>query len=540
MDPGDGGLPGGLRLDKVELGDRVTAHYAGAGGRLTVEALPPAQAGPDAAWRGDRLALVVRSATVADAQRDAAVEALSRMLQQRESAWGWLKQSPEQGPAGDAERQRLAELLERAERLAALGQHAAATQALEQLRATPPGDLPSLLRLARLSHRVPIAPELRGALTEPAVQTAARGQASLSEEGEALDRLRLALGSALALAGKPEEARRLVGPIVKAGRVPCDAWRVAADLGLAGAVDHGRAVADLVVRAEPRCDAAHAVRVRLARQAGDLAAARLAGGEALAARPDAALARSAMVPVAMADGDPGQAITYARVGLREQPTDADALAAVTALVGGGALDPITADRWKGSMRRHVAQGPLQLQGLVACLALEEPACALDAARQARAAVGDQPLLAALEAIAHARAGQLPEAKTALALAWARTPFATATLVAEAEVAMAEGDAAHARQAWSAYVAAAERPEAVVGPVSLADARVLASGGARPGPKADPPLSAQVAPEPAQLPPAPSDAAAREAQDKRWLVYGLAMFLTLALAIALAMRRRRKG
>lgn len=464
LDPGPGGLAGGLRLRTVSV-DPPEATFRNARGEWVVRLYAPDQPeAAHAAWRGQRVAVAVTRTDLPPTASARALESLTRLLRDRERGWGWLRRAPRADQASPSEDPAL--LLARAERALALGDRAGALAAARAAAKGPGRSLATSLHAARLLLRVGEATATReGRLL--AARTADRASRALAAERTLRGKssLMAALAAARALAGQPKAALD-AGRAATSGRWSCATARVARDLALAGpgGLDAARQWLGRVLTRAPRCAAAYLLAYDLAVEGGDEAKAREAAQAAMKRAPGRGLSAAVAAAQALRAGDETRAATLARAALEADPTTPRAAEVLfLAGLGGDKAAAATAPPYSVSKTAAI------LSAVGSLLHHDGPAAteALDRAGRPGRRAPREALALRAAAVALGGAGEAP-----LAQAWREVPRSTLTRVAEA---LSASNGA-ARQA--ATRAALEGARARYGaPVSARLARWL---GARPG------------------------------------------------------------
>ena len=477
LDPGPGGLAGGLRLRTVSV-DPPEGTYRNARGEWVVRVYAPDQPeAAHAAWRGQRVAVVVARTDLPPAASGRALASLTRLLQAREHAWGWLRRAPRAAQASPAEDP--AVLLARGERALALGDLAGAAAAARAATKGPSRPLAASLHAARLllqvgarqatgssGHGAPERAREEGRLL--AARTADRAARALAAERTVRGKSSLlaALAGARALAGQPAAALDAGRPATS-GRWACATAPVARDLALAGpgGVDAARRWLGRVITRAPRCATAYLIAYDLAVEAGDDTKARAVAQAAVAQARGRGLSAAVAAAQALRTGHPVDAAGQARAALEADATTPRAVEVLflAGLSGGDALAP-TRPPFSVSRTAPVLRA-------VGCLLDHDGACAAKALDEAgrpgrRAPLETLPLRAA--AVALGGAGE-----AAMSRAWAEVPRSALTPIAEA---LAAPDAT-TRRAAAAAARARTRSRYGEGVAARLDAWLHARGGA---------------------------------------------------------------
>ncbi|MGM0574433.1 MAG: tetratricopeptide repeat protein [Myxococcota bacterium] len=524
VDPGRSGLPGGLVLEDLELGNRITATYRSDDAALTAYVAPAETNPEDALWTGERLALGVVSTDLSDEARDRAVARLRELLEDREGGWGWLRVPPdaEEREEGVAEARALAR---DARRLAWMGDRGAVLDKAKEAVAGAPKDLPTLIRAARALHLADAGDMARG-IAERAVTRAAGAVDGVGAD-EMGARTRATAASAAALAGDLRTTRNLVAAVLQTGHVACELDAVLLDLELSGHAEEVAPVAGRVLKAAPDCDEVRAAWADVTRRSGDGDAARRIIEDGLEASPGSITLRTAKARLALAGGRPEEAVTPARVAAQRGDAAGRSAPTLAAVAAADVVDEGTLEAWDGEAATSPDDAGALVLGAVSCLARGDDECAAQRFDYARdlAPPGAQGL-AALHALALARSGQVDDARRALDAAWDEERPGPEAVAAEAALARADGEKDAERRAVEAYLSALERGG---GPVSRADAeaRLAALEGEAPAAEpegAEPETSADEEP--------PEDGSS---DIPLWMWFGLGLVLA-ALGAALFRRR----
>ncbi|MEZ4265061.1 MAG: hypothetical protein R3F39_01695 [Myxococcota bacterium] len=468
VEPGDSGLPGGLELEEVELGNRIRATYRGEAGELKVDVVAPAVAGGGAAWSGERLALVVVSSTLSDDARKAALARVVELLKGRELAWSWFRRAPGHA-ARDTAREAATLAMREARRLAWLGQADAAKAAVEGVLRDATDPLPLLLEGARILHRAG-ALEASTALGEQAAalatQAVTTGASTLDAHGR--DRLRVAIAMGTALAGEASKAEEMTRDLLRRPSVACEAARVAEELDRVGALAEAAMVAAAAVALDPTCDHAWAIGVDVARHRGDAADAVRIGEQAIAERPVVVLARAALARALVDAGRAEEALLPARVAVGRSGSAAPVLTTLASIAARGVATAEVLEDWSGQAARYPNDAGRVAFGALACWLSNDAQCAADRFAKVRELNGgDAAGTHALQAMMLVAAGRLEDAAAAEKAGWADAEVDLANVAAAAEVAEARGDTPAAVAAWRAYLAGSARE---LGPVPEGIAR----------------------------------------------------------------------
>lgn len=493
VEPGPEGLDPGLPLESLTTGANVTVTFAGKAGRIVLSVVPAALGVEGAAWTGRRVAVVVGETTLSDKHKDIAVAHFVRVLEVRESGWGWLRRDPK-AKAKQAAAKEARQTLRTALRLAWLGHHERALTGVVEAAKAAPKDTVTLTEAARVVY-IAERPSRARLFGEAAVELARKATAVESLPERDRDRVRVMLASALALAQQTDEAVRVAQDVVSRHDGACDLVRVVRDLETAGAYKDAVALAASITDADYRCDAAWALRVDLARWGKDAVGARKLGTAAIERRNESMLVRSAAARAALATKDAAGALANARVAAQHSGGAQGALVTLLNVVHNGGADATTLERWDGALARQATPATMAL-GVASCWHRDAWSCVT---HQLEALRGDRSTdsgLAALHAMGLARFSKADTAAQALSEAWALSPLGTEVLAAEAEVAEATGRMSEAVTAWTAYIARAPKHP---GPLPIAVARARLAG-----------ISAAAAHAPGRSPqPAVHDAAAEE-------------------------------
>ena len=466
VDPGGGGLPGGLVLKDVALGLHVRATYVGPPGTLVVEVLPIPVAPDDIFWRGRRVALRVARTTVEAAAQDEALARLKTIVAEREKGWGWLQRPPAR--AKEVELRNAAHAgLHHARRLAWLGDAAGSVRRVQAEVKRTPKDLSVLLQASRIVHLTGRRSVAHG-FGQRAFDRATRSAAVKGLQVESRDRLRLVLASAAALAGRADAAWNVSRKTIADGRVACRIVRAAADLERAGDGAMGRRVLEELNRHVPSCEPALALAVDLARREGDHEGARAHGEAGLKAKPDSLAVRSALARLDLVAGRLDDAFVFARTATHKSRGRGDGLVTLAAVIGEGGGGDAEYESWQGEAARS-PQNPAALGlGALGCLGLGDLKCAAEGIEKHRAVAPGGDQVSALHAWLLARIDQTQDAQATLDLAWSETTVGPSGVAAEAELAEARGETRRAIRLWEIYrVAVSTDP----GPVTAAYARV---------------------------------------------------------------------
>lgn len=462
VEPGESGLPGGLELIDVELGNRISATYRGAAGELRVDVVAPAVAGEGAAWVGKRLALVVVSSTLSAEAEKAALARVQQLLEGREMAWSWFRRAP-----GQAQRDVASEAamgaMRGARRLAWLGDAEAAKVAVDEALRGATDPLPLLLEGARVLHRAGAtghAAELADRAAELATQAITTGASTLDAYGR--DRLRVALAMATALGGHGTKAEEMTRDLLRRPSVACDVARVAEELDRVGALAEAAIVAAAVVSLERGCDAGWAVGVDVARHRGDAAEAVRIGEQAVAERPVVVLARAALARALVAAGRVEEALLPARVAVGRSGAAEPVLTTLASIAARGVATAEVLEDWSGQAARYPNDAGRVAFGAIACWLSNDAQCASERFARVRELNGGEAAgTRALEALMLVHAGRLEDAAAAEKAAWTDAEVDLANVAAAAELAEAQGDTKAAVAAWRAYIAGSARE---LGPV----------------------------------------------------------------------------
>ncbi len=462
VEPGESGLPGGLELVDVALGNRISATYRGEAGELRVDVVAPAVAGEGAAWVGKRLALVVVSSTLSDEALKPALARVQQLLEGREMAWSWFRRAP-----GHAERDLAREAatlaMRDARRLAWLGDTAGATAAVDEALRGATDPLPLLLEGARILHRAAAldrAAELGDRAAELATQAITTGASTLDAHGR--DRLRVALAMATALGGHGTKAEEMTRDLLRRPAVVCDVARVAEELDRVGALAEAAVVAAAVVSLDRTCDAGWAAGVDVARHRGDAAGAVSIGEQAVAERPVVILARAALARALLAAGRAEESLLPARVAVGRSGAAEPVLTTLASIAVRGVATAEVLEDWSGQAARYPGDAGRVAFGAIACWLSNDAVCASQRfARVRELNGGEAPGTRALEALMWVHAGRLEDAAAAEKAAWSDAEVDLANVAASAELAEAQGDTKAAIAAWRAYIAASIRE---LGPV----------------------------------------------------------------------------
>lgn len=427
LDPGPGGLAGGLRLRTVTV-DPPEGTFQNARGEWVVRVYAPDEPeAAHAAWRGKRVAIAITRTDLTPAASGRALESLARVLQKRERGWGWLRRAPQAAQASSAEDPEV--LLARAERALALGDRPGAVTAASAAAKGPGRSLAASLHAARLllqaGQRGGAADATRqGRLL--AARTADRAARALAAERTVRGKSSLlgALAAARALAGQPAAALKIGRPATS-GRWACATAGVARDLALAGpgGDDAAQQWLGRVLTRAPRCAAAYLHAYDLAVEAGDEARARQMAQAAMSQARGLGLSAAIAASEALRTGDAADAAAQARTALEADPTTPRA-AEVLFLAGLSGGDAAAASGPPFSVSRTAA-----ILSAVGCLLRHDGGCAVEALDRAgrpgrRAPLEALSLRAA--AVALGGAGESP-----LARSWANAPDSVLTRVAEA-------------------------------------------------------------------------------------------------------------
>lgn len=500
VEPGESGLPGGLQLTEVQLGNRVSATYAGDAGELKVAVVAPAVAGDDAAWVGRRLALVVVSSTLEPAARDRALARVRELLEGREMGWSWLRRPPGQAKRDEAD-QAAAAALKGARRLAWLGDAVAAEAAVQRALADAHDPLALRLEAARiLRHAGALEAAAASARQAFSLATQALAADATTLDGPGKDRLRIASAMAMALEGEGAKAEEMTRELLRRGALVCEVARVAEELDRAGAFVEAGVVAKAVVAADPTCDLGWAVGIDSARHRGELEQAVQLGNRAVAERPVVVLARAALARASMAAGATEQALLPARVAVVRSAAVEPVLTTLAATAAQGVATAEVLEDWSGQAARYPKDAGRVALGALACWFSNDAGCAAERfARVRELNGGDAPGARALEALMLVDAGRLEDAAEAESAAWNEARVDLANVAAAARLSAARGDDAAAIAAWRAYIHGLEFEPGPVpaGTAKAALAALTGEGEAQAGaaavPTPDVPASAPASP-----------------------------------------------
>jgi hypothetical protein len=476
VEPGDSGLPGGLELVEVELGNRISATYRGDAGELRVDVVAPAVAGEGAAWVGKRLALVVVKSTLSDAALKPALARVQELLEGREMGWSWFRRAPGHAER-DVAREAAVLAMRGARRLAWLGDAAGARAAVSEALQGATDPLPLLLEGSRVLHRAGAlegAAELADRAAALATQAITTGASTLDAHGR--DRLRVALAMATALGGHGTKAEEMTRDLLRRPSVACEVARVAEELDRVGALTEAAVVAAAVVSLDRTCDAGWAVGVEVARHRGDAAEAVKIGEQAVAERPVVILARAALARALLAAGRAEDSLLPARVAVGRSGGAEPVLTTFASIAARGVATAEVLEDWSGQAARYPNDAGRVAFGAVACWLSNEAQCASQRFARVRELNGGEAAgTRALEAMMLVQAGRLEEAAAAEKAAWADAEVDLANVAAAAEVAEAAGDSQRAITAWRAYVAGSLRDLGPV-PEGIAQAKLRALTG----------------------------------------------------------------
>jgi hypothetical protein len=477
VEPGESGLPGGLELVEVELGNRITATYRGESGELKVDVVAPAVAPEGAAWVGKRLALVVVSTTLPDGGRDAALARVRQLLEGRELGWSWFRRPPGQAARDAAQESSLA-VLRTARRLAWTGEGAAARAEVDRALAGAAETLPLMLEASRILYRAgdrERAAELGEAAGVLALKAMGAKATTLDAAGK--DRLRLALAISLALAGESANAAQMTRDLVARTSLGCEAAAVAEELDRTGAFAEAAQVAEQVVALDPTCDAAWAIGIDVARHRGQAEDAVARGERAVEARPVVVLARAALARALLAANRAEDSLRPARVAVTRSDAAQPVLSTLAAVAARGVATAEVLEDWSGQAARYPKQPASVALGALACWLSNEGACAAERfARTRELAGGHAPGTRALEALMQVQNGQLDAAAATEQAAWDEPVVDLTHVAASAALAEARGQREQAVRAWTAYVDASTLEFGPI-PVGVAAAKLRALTGA---------------------------------------------------------------
>lgn len=537
LDAGDKGLPGGFVLRGLDLGEGMSALYAGPKGEVVVWVASPKTLPKGAFWSGKRLAIGVSRSTAPEPDTTAALRGLVRLLEEREGAWGWLER-PRESVANEEAARAAREVVRGARRDAWTGRSEKALAAVVDAVARVPGDLPTLLDASRVAWRIGRASEAKDAGSRAAAT--AESAAFSAETGGDLRRgseLRLAAASAAALAGDPPKAESLARAVVDRGLLACETRRVAVDLARAGDLETAARVADAVMAKAAGCDEAWAVRIDVARLAGRIEDGRDVVRRGLETFPASLAIRVAEARLELAAGRPEAALEPARVAVQRGTLRFESVPVLAAVVAASTPADAVLEEWDGLAARWLEDADSQVLGALACLARGDPACAANrfAAGRAKGAA-DAEGIAALEALALAGAGRPDDAERRLTAAWNEDTVGPWTVAAEAATLEARGEQEAAIATWRAYLdGLALGP----GPVSAADARarIARLEGREVGTDAAPAEPSATGGEPGGVPAAPPAASPEDPMPPAPSVWIWAVLAGVFVALYLWLRRR---
>ena len=468
VDPGPRGLPGGLHLATLELGDSIRITYRGDLGELKVQLVPPARAPADAELRTGNMVIVPLGSTLDKPAREHALARLHDLLSRRATNWGWLRRTVDPGRSD-----RMAKLTERvssAERAAILGDTDTVVATIADA-GSGPDEINILLRLARTACGAGQTEPLR----KPAAAWVGRLGSSIARKDRTQSSrqfLELLLAEAVAFSGDAAKAASMTAAAPNDDRLTCDRSRVAEDLACLGSTAKADAIARGIVKAAPSCARAWRVLAENARQAGDLPEL-----ERLVQRARKTQGPTATVQIALALARLQAGQTDAALGpaMAAVSSDPDLTGSVNALfivahalsTTGEGAEESAKDPMSSLGRFPVDTAQAAIVDAVKCLVPGDHACVAKELERAAGHIPDgQVRYAGLLALSYARSGQLALAADALARAWKAAPREIITLVAEAVTADSRQDRTAAIMAWEALVKRLSRETA---PITIEDA-----------------------------------------------------------------------
>ncbi|MEC9072561.1 MAG: hypothetical protein VX938_09295 [Myxococcota bacterium] len=467
LEPGPGGLPGGLALKKLELGGRITATYESPEGTLVIHVNPAKKAPKDVLWKGDRLALSLVSSSVPEGTKSEALKTLQTLLQTRDSGWGWLRRPSTASETSGSIKASHDDLWDLRRQVWTGAPEAEVAAGLDQLIAKGDRDLALSIRSTRVAFRAG-QEERAKKLAQMSREQGIRAASSSGLNDDMLARVRVALANASAYSGSEEETDKVVNVIVEGGQGVCRLSRTVTALVETGALKKAQNLTNTILRKEPTCDRVSAQRVEVALRLGDVVRARNLVERSREVHKSSFPVLAAQVRVELAAGDVDAALKPAMVLARQGMGRGEGFAMLMAVAAHGQVSAAELDRWAGLAARHPElPGPVQM-GLVNCLVQQDAECALARLEQLGAARVNAPGLNAARALALAWSDRLGEANQQLDAAWKKDVSGIFEVAVQAEIRTREGDKEAAARAWKAYLA--QLPTDGPGPVTEAQAK----------------------------------------------------------------------
>jgi hypothetical protein len=256
VDPGVTGLPGGLKIQRLELPEfKVT--FSGPAGRLSVQIHPASVVlGKKPLWKGKNVAVTLWGTTLKPDDRNAAVEAFLVNLKAREGRWGWLwrpklKRTPSTGSL---------EALTKLHRALALGEYTKVRGAVHTItrKSVNVGVLLEGARLLYWAGSVPEGRALGARASKLVAKNLVKPKASLGPG------LKLLAAQAFALEGKGQRAMGVARAILMRPAA-CRISRVARDLDIAGFGEEALVLVKDILRNRSGCGPAHLLEQQLTR-----------------------------------------------------------------------------------------------------------------------------------------------------------------------------------------------------------------------------------------------------------------------------------
>ena len=448
IDPGQRGLDGGYVLKDIALGHDIKATFAAGDELLIVRIVPSRVALEGDRWRGERVAIRVVQASPASEE---ALAHLERLLEARESGWGWLRRDPSAEDRRAAAKAALKDIAN-AERMLTIGLVEQGVALIQHALQKAPNDTLAHLRAARALYLAG-RPSLATLKAQVALPTALKALEAKGLDIALQARTKVYVARAKALAEDTTGALALSREVLM-GPMACALSGLVRDLVSINALDKARALAKDIAKRDPSCDAAQALRVDLLAQARSSQDAAVLAEGIVKARTGLSLARSAWACAALAAGDLKTATLQASVPVeRGGPAD-PALLILSSILRQGGLELAPLAKWDNMLSRDASAANRALAA-ARLFAEGDYANAENQLVALKVDTGPAPGLDAMRALGLIRLGRLPEAKAAAEGGWPAVENRLWIIAAEAEIAEAEGKRLGALAAWQAYLAGFE-------------------------------------------------------------------------------------